>query len=415
MPVCNKCGWPANPHVNPDDYLFVFGIEDKTYLNWQMEMFIYSACKPTKPDKFKKSKISPDNILVVVFNDYEPLSPYLANILGHYGVKHIKAYNYGRRDKLREYHEGGIEELEYAGANKLYAICEAWKRDYHKDYKYLALLDSDIFVYRYVNFHVFPFQNTTIAWNWLVDAKTEFFSNAEKAHDEDKGVDLPKLLESLHVKQEDIEGMSTGSVFMFFKSEDLAKNLINDLVAFKDIIWRTSRLIRHPAWIIDMPCYSLALANNGVKVDTVHLAEFDSTNMSKESWGQEVMPGSFVHYAHDCWGDYNWGGKFKYKDHTPFFDKAQIKEGLRKTSYDHGREFFRLCKRIAKEIPISRPILDEEGNIIEAKVQHQLEEEIKLSLDTVILDNEAKIVLNDEAKAANLSMVENLDKLLKES
>ena len=405
--------------INTKDYLLCINVEDTPYMLWQLELFIWSTVK----NQYKDYKVEPQNILAVFTlnnpgtGNLTELSTYAKSIIEYYDIKYvIDNENYGHnagipRCREEKFGKATLHKVGYLPINKPCSLIPIFNSDYCKDYKFIVLLEADLFAYGGINFDKFPTDKTSIAQHWVMDqwAKGgdankpgEAFDQSDIAtlsdgriiddgerkrrareNDFQQGIGLKDWLETVGG---DSEKLVPGSCMIWFKKEDLTIELIDNMILWTNFIATASTLSTgKQLWTSELPCYSLALAKCNVDVEKIECMEFDPGNMSSQVHNDPIPIGSLIHYTYSeiwplngscssdilqsgddytgnysgheaadgyfnkrCYGSYDGGSN------NIFYYIDDLKSGLELAVSDHSRAFFQSCLNIARTVNINR-------------------------------------------------------------
>lgn len=305
---------------------FVIGIEDREEFYWQTAIFLESI----------SGKLPTGwSVLVVVCNDHAPISDELRHILKTYGLAPLTGANYSKTDSFGFAFPGHT----YGPLNRVEAL--AVVADHVKRDDLICLLDTDIFLYRGINFDVMP-KGNAMAKSWHIEKEIFFSSVTDGA-----GVDLEALLNSFGCSG----GYQGGGVNVFLKGSVLKQEkYIQDCFRFTQILYLLGRIAGiDNVWMSEMPCFSLALTANNIPYDLLDVKELAVSDGFEES----IPPGTFYHYYSDpadpggcgAFKDSKWN-KQVYRQVN--FLRTDFKQFIEDATSDHERYFFQLASQ-AKE------------------------------------------------------------------
>ena len=265
--------------TNPDDYLILTSVEDNQYMCWQLELLIYSFTQMGRPseERVEFCRVKPENICAVVHSEKDGLSKYFLNIVDTYGIKYIKTKNYGTTNIHPYFRENGIEHNFYKPKNKACSLGSVYSHGMYKDYKFTMLTDCDVFAYKFLNTLKFPTRRTSIAEHWLCDHPIiDYYPNDKFCNE---GVNLLKLMESMHVPEQFIRQYVSGGCLMWVTRDDLSEQLVNSISGYVELIRSVCHIIKQPGnWCVEMPAYALGMATCGIKAELIHEPEFSDSN-----------------------------------------------------------------------------------------------------------------------------------------
>ena len=313
---------------------FVVGIEDKTYLRWQLAILCESLIGQL-PNGWE--------ILVVVCNDHQPISEELRHILDAYGVRHFTGANHPVRENM-DFATGPDWYLILNKIEALRAVGEALEDD-----DVVCLIDTDMFLFRELDPSIFPDGNALCA-NWII-SQERFF--AEACGGGPGLVDLQGLLGAIGCTDEFRPGGVT--IFLDGKTAKSAK-VVNDCFRFSQILYLLGKVGDLPeVWVAEMPSYALSLTANGVPYEVI-----DEGNEAFVIAKPESIPaGSFYHYYADFQkGDLEgafWGSTWSKQQFRDIdFLSVEIEVFAEKAVTDHERYFFELALRAQRRLGLTR-------------------------------------------------------------
>ena len=343
--------------TNPRDYLIVTGIEDRSpYMLWQLELLVNSFAQwGRKPsEQVDCCKVNPKDICAVVHTKDGTLSKYFLDIVETYGIKYVQTRPYGRENILPYFKAGGVEHFSYLPFNKACCFGSVYSEGLHQDYKFTMLTDSDVFAYKFLNVQKFPTRVTSIAEHWLCDHPViDYYPNDQFC---EKGIDLLKLMDALHVPKKHIENYRSGGCITWLKREDMTEGVVNAIPGYVELLRGVCSIIEQPNnWCCEMPVYALALASNGIKAELVHEPEFSDSNCAGaiDQGRTPVLPGAMPHYGYKtAWEGTTWN-KWDYADDLPMNYPDRLEECLDKAAHGVARSFFESMLELNKT-PLDR-------------------------------------------------------------
>lgn len=255
---------------------FAVGIEDKPYFWWQLAILAESLCE-----------ILPAGwaLHVTVCNDFAPVTAELMAILNSYPVTHSFAKNHALAPRIDL---GGEGSSGYAALNRIEALRGAAVQV--TSAKLICLLDCDMFLFGQIDPAIFP-NCTALAWNSHVETSPFFTSEARNTTK--AGINLNKLLEAIGC---DVPMAQGAVVVMVERSLAQEEKFIADCFRFAEAVYLLARAAGvEVAWIAEMPCFAMALANAGVEPELLSRPEFLVPRCDEV----EITQGSFYHYYSD--------------------------------------------------------------------------------------------------------------------
>lgn len=255
----------------------VHGIEDRTYFHWQLAIMFESLVGQMPPGW---------DIVVVVCNNHQPISPQLQHILDTYGVQHHTGESHADNHHI-DFAGGGDRYVPMNRVEALNVISHHVAPD-----DLVCLMDSDIFLYGDLQPEIFPRHNA-MASNWIISQEKYFqFSTGDE-----RGLQLPKLLEAMGCEQE----FKPGGVTVFLTGDTLQKNdrkFIRDCFRFLQIHYLAAKILDmpdHGVWVAEMACFAMAMYPNGIDYELLEIEQF----AVQEQYADELPDGTFYHYYTD--------------------------------------------------------------------------------------------------------------------
>lgn len=331
-------------------------IEDKPYLLWQVELFLYSITV--------RGGIDPKDIILFWtspnYFDGNPIhepwipSPWLEGIIKSYPTMHHRyCQNFGRQNRaFRFLGNGKWHQKAYAGLNKWSSFVEWANADCFKDWDEVWVLEQDLWFSD--KFPELP-EGNLVSYNWIPDKKKAFHRkhNDENTDEfqtargfkknEYKGLDLEQVLKLTGASKARIEKWAQGAVLYKLRVKDLKPKLLNDIMNYNYMLIHMME-IEHPLGMrheTDMIAPGLALANSNIEVQSIN-----DERLLTETWtkDKELPKGTIVHYG---WDFNNYKhleadfGKHRYGETAPWQGgMATLRESAKKAKYEWTRNFF---------------------------------------------------------------------------
>ena len=371
---------------------------------WQLELLIWSMTHNSSVKDGGIYNLNPKDILVIFITNqkdrpekyqYE-LSNYAKNIISYYGVRYIvDTNNYGVHSGIHRFsYRNSLEVIKYCPLNKPCSLAYIWEylnREYgdidFDDYKFVVILEADLFAFGELNFDKFPKDKTSIAYHWLIRDWTigkkqnekEGTQEGEKIHLNlfNDGTTLIDWMKAAGISKKNIDKFVPGACIMWIRTEDFTPEFIDRTILWTKFMLYASTLVTDKdLYISELPAYSLALAHCGVDVELIDEVEFHPGNM-----GYPNIPlGSLIHYTYGdqwplrteeaelnvdyfnkrCYGSIRGDGYRGDGRGKSIFDfPDELKRGLECESINGDRlnqahAFFEYCLQISKNVPIDR-------------------------------------------------------------
>ena len=264
-------------------------VEDKPYLLWQLELFLFSI---TRRAGIKEEDIflfwSDPTYYADLENTQDPSkvtkSDWLDGICKAY--PQMKAYysqNFGRQYRCFRFMEGGgFHGVGYTGINKWSSWIEYANGDCFKEYDELYILEQDLWFSG--EFPHFKGRNA-VSYNWIPNKKEAFAKGADPEKEledwaklrgfttwEHEGWDLGEIMNLTKVPKTNQKKWKQGAVLFKFAVEDLKPKLLNDIMNYQYLLLHLGE-IAHPLGKIhetDMIAPSLALCNSNINMVSKH-------------------------------------------------------------------------------------------------------------------------------------------------
>ena len=342
-------------------------IEDKPYLLWQLELFLYSLTRRADIDV-------KDIFLFWASPDYyannpnrEPHEPseWLKGILDAYpDMQHRYCQNFGRQNRVfRFFGDGNWHGKPYAGLNKWSAWIEWANAGCFDEFDEVWILEQDLWFSGKIP--DVPDGNV-VSYNWIPNKKVAF----KKAHNSEqtdpfqiargfkknsfRGQNLEDIMRLTGMNKNKIAKWKQGAVLFKLRVKDITPKLLNDIMNYNYLLLHLME-IKHPLGYrheTDMIAPSLALANNNIDI----LSLRDET-LRTDTWtrDEEIPPNTIVHYG---WDFNNYPhlnadfGKHKYGELAPYQSKRhEIIAYTTEAKYEWTRNFFQYMISIHDEYP----------------------------------------------------------------
>lgn len=299
---------------------YVVFIEDKTYLLWQLELFLYSITRRAKvpeqdiflfwscPEYYSHLDKTQDPAKV-------ERSEWLNGIIQAYpSMKHYYSQNFGRQNRaFRFLGEGkGFYGVGYPGINKWSSWIEYANGGCFKDYDEVFILEQDLWFSDEIP--EMP-KGNCVSYNWVPRRKESFYKtdNPEQEMDEwakvrgftsweHEGWDLDDIMTLTKVSKKKQSLWKQGAVLFKFRSEDLKPKFLNDLMNYQYLLLHLGE-IAHPVGKLhetDMIAPGLACCNNNIDLTVIHDKQFLTETWCKaETYydGKNLPKGTIVHYG----------------------------------------------------------------------------------------------------------------------
>lgn len=268
---------PAIADADRPRIRILHGIEDRPYFHWQLAI-MFESLVGQMPAGW--------DIVVVVCNNHEPISPELEQIFNTYTVSHYTGASPADNHSI-DFAGGGDR---YAPMNRVEALNVM--RHHAAPDDLVCLMDTDVFLYGELQAALFP-RGNAMASNWIVGQEKYFHFSTKDT----KGLSLPKLLEALGYEQE----FKPGGVMVFLTGEALQKNegkLVKDCYRFLQILYLAGKILDipdHGVWVAEMACFALAMYPNEIDYELLDIEQFAIQDANAD----QLSEGSFYHYYTD--------------------------------------------------------------------------------------------------------------------
>jgi len=284
-------------------------IEDKPYLLWQLELFLYSL---TKRAGIEDKDIflfwaSPDYHTDQDGPDPWIPSPWLRGIMEAYPHMHHRySQNFGRSINTYRFMGGGNwYGKPYPGLNKWSAWIEWANADCFEPWDEVWVLEQDLWFSGKIP--TVP-EGNVVSYNWIPH-KTRAFKRTHNEKDNDeyqtvrgfkkngfRGQNLEDILRLTGTSKQKIAKWKQGAVLFKLRTKDLKPKLLNDIMNYNYLLIHLME-IKHPNGMrheTDMIAPSLALANNGIDIESIRDDRFRTDTWTQD---EEIPEGTIVHYG----------------------------------------------------------------------------------------------------------------------
>tara|TARA_R100000008_G_scaffold40816_1_gene23450 strand:+ start:3948 stop:5072 length:1125 start_codon:yes stop_codon:yes gene_type:complete len=338
-------------------------IEDKPYLLWQLELFLYSLTKRAKiedkdiflfwasPDFYKQEHHKdPEN------PEQEPWmpSPWLRGIMQAYPRMHHRyCQNFGRQNRyFRFMGKGNWGGRNYPGLNKWSAWIEWQNAGVFDEWDEVWILEQDLWFSD--ELPKVP-EGNVVSYNWIPNKKIAFERKSNKDDKDEwqtlrgfksnsfRGQDLEQIMKVTGMNKPKIDKWKQGAVLFKFRTKDLQPKLLNDIMNYNYLLLHLME-IKHPLGArheTDMIAPSLALANNNIEIESLK----DAT-LRTDTWthNEEIPKGTIVHYGWDFEKYPHLGvefGKHKFGELAPWQGGLQnLKDQREKAKFEWVKNYF---------------------------------------------------------------------------
>ena len=342
-------------------------VEDKPYLLWQLELFLYSLTRRAGIDE-------KDIFLFWASPDYFNLdsrveswipSEWLQGIINAYPrMPHRYSQNFGRHNNtFRFLGEGSWRGKAYPGINKWSSWIEWQNNGVFDEWDEVWVLEQDLwFSGKIPNVP----DGNIVSWNWIPNKKIAF----KKAHDKEqtdeyqtargfkknsfRGQNLEAILRLTGANKNKIAKWKQGAVLFKLRTKDLTPKVLNDIMNYNYLLIHLME-IKHPLGMrheTDMIAPSLALANNNIDITTLRDDTLRTDTWTKD---EEIPSSTIVHYG---WDFNNYPhlnvdfGKHKFNELAPWQENIQLLlDNKEKAKYEWTKNFFTDMINIHQEYP----------------------------------------------------------------
>jgi len=344
-------------------------IEDKPYLLWQLELFLYSI---TKRARVKSKDImvfwaSPD-FYMLEKPDYEPHQPseWLAGILAEYSdMPHRYCQNFGRQNRtFRFFGDGGWHGKPYPGLNKWSSWIEWANAGCFDEWDEVMILEQDLWFSGKIP--KFPDGNC-VTYNWIPDKKIAFKGSPPPDHKLDKyatcrgfkkatfkGQDLDQVMKFCGATAAKRKKWRQGAVLFKFRTKDLKPKLLNDIMNYNYLLIHLME-IKHPEGMrheTDMIAPGLALAHNNIEMSVISEPSVLTDTWTKD---EEIPKDTIVHYGWDFTKYPHLNikfSKFKFNELAPWqSSRGLLRECIKEAKYEWSKKFFKDMLNIHMDYP----------------------------------------------------------------
>ena len=286
-------------------------VEDKPYLLWQLELFLYSLTKRAGiEDKdiflfWASPDFYSDN------NATEPWQPsdWLRGIMQAYPRMHHRyCQNFGRQNRyFRFLGDGNWHGKPYPGLNKWSAWIEWANAGCFNEWDEVWILEQDLWFSDKIP--EVP-EGNVVSYNWIPHKTQAFKKTHNDEHNEDwmkvrgfkknsfRGQNLEDILKLTGTSKKKMEKWKQGAVLFKLRVKDLTTKLLNDIMNYNYLLLHLME-IKHPLGArheTDMIAPSLALANNNVDIESIRDDRFRTDTWTQD---EEIPTGTIVHYGWD--------------------------------------------------------------------------------------------------------------------
>jgi len=341
----------------PKKVCYTVFVEDKPYLLWQLELFLYSITKRAGiEDKDIFLFWASPNFYHEEANRVEPWMPseWLQGILQAYpNMHHRYCQNFGRQNRaFRFMGDGNWHGKPYPGLNKWSAWIEWANAGCFNEWDEVWILEQDLWFSDKIP--DVP-KGNVVSYNWIPH-KTKAF---KKTHNDDqndewmkvrefkknsfRGQNLEDILKLTGTSKKKIAKWEQGAVLFKFRTKDLKPKLLNDIMNYNYLLIHLME-IKHPLGQrheTDMIAPGLALANNGIDIESIRDDRFRTDTWTQD---EEIPKGTIVHYGWDFKNYPHLNVKFG-KHHHPELAPWQggisdLKKWRKEAKYEWTKNFF---------------------------------------------------------------------------
>ena len=344
-------------------------IEDKPYLLWQLELFLYSLTKRAGIDAKDIFLFwcSP-NFYHLEDPNYEPWVPseWLAGIMAEYGtMPHRYCQNFGRQNRcFRFFGDGNWHGKPYPGLNKWSSWIEWANAGVFDEWDEVMILEQDLWFSGKIP--KFPAGNCA-TYNWIPNRKLAFKKGKIKDEELDqyttargfkknvfKGQNLDDIMKLCGVTPKRREKWIQAAVLFKFRTKDLKPKLLNDIMNYNYLLIHLME-IKHPSGMrheTDMIAPCLALADNNIEMK---LVKEDTVLTDTWTRDEEIPPDTIVHYGWDFANYPHLGadfGKSSFNELAPWqTSRKDIRKFIKEAKYEWTKNFFTDMMSIHMECP----------------------------------------------------------------
>lgn len=316
-------------------------VEDKFYLLWQLELFLYSI--------IHRGGVEPSNIVVLhadpsYHNHNTPwsVSPYLVNITKQYpSVKYFPVQNWGRSNWYYRFEDNGTwHPRQYAGINKWLSLCEAANAGWLDEFDEILLLEQDLWFSG--TLPELP-EGNCVTFNWICDRHNAFAVSDKSKAENTEGFNLDDIMSLCKVSKKNQQLWTAGAiVFKFITKELKQAKFLNAITNYNQLLMTLGELAlpggaRHET---DMVAPSLAMAHCGMKCQTI-----DDERWRSDIWvhNNEPPENTVVHYGWDFSGHPHLKSTFNktiYHKKCPWENTQKLKKEYKKLTFNWLKVFY---------------------------------------------------------------------------
>ena len=297
--------------------------EDKTYLLWQVELFIHSI--------INRGGVSEQDIIILhadpAYHDQTveyTRSPYLESLCKkHPASRFYGVQNFGRRNWYFRFNDDKTwHPKQYPGINKWTSLCEAANAGWFDDFDEVLLLEQDLW-FSGPN-PPLPTGNC-VTDNWINDRFNALEVNDKTDDMNTPGFDLDDIMKLCNVSSKNRAKWKGGSIIFKFITNELRKSkFLNAVINYNQLLMTLGELAlpqgaRHET---DMIAPSLAMAHAGMDCGITDNLKWRSDVWT---WNQEHLKCSF--------------NKFIYGETLPWVDIDKYKAELDDVPFQWIKDF----------------------------------------------------------------------------
>ena len=342
-------------------------IEDKPYLLWQLELFLYSLTK--------RAGIEDKDIFLFWASpnfysenpNKEPWIPseWLQGIMQAYPrMQHRYCQNFGRQNRaFRFFGEGNWHGKSYPGLNKWSAWIEWANAGCFNEWDEVWILEQDLW---FSNKIPSVPDGNVVSYNWIPH-RTKAFERKHNDEQNDewmkvrgfkkngfRGQNLEDILRITGATKSKIQKWKQGAVLFKLRVKDLKPKLLNDIMNYNYLLIHLME-IKHPLGQrheTDMIAPSLALANNNIDIESIRDDRFRT-----DTWTQneEIPEGTIVHYGWDFKNYPHLGvefGKHEFGELAPWQGNIRkVREWREEAKFEWVKNFFTDMLNIHADFP----------------------------------------------------------------
>ena len=318
---------------NPRIAYTVF-VEDKPYLLWQLELFLFSLTRRGGVDEkdiflFWADPFYYGDLDNLQFSETAKPSEWLQGILDNYNIRSSYCNNFGKQNRTFRFIEGGgWYGQNYNPINKLASVFEWHSNDAFKDYDEICWLEQDLWFSD--KFPKLP-KGNCITQNWIPNPKA-LFEKSETIDLEEfakqrgftsprfEGLKVNEILKLCGVTPANRKKYTQGAVIFKIKKEDLTTKFMCDTMNFCYMLLHLGEIANPNGkfYESEMIAPLLASCSNGIKLRRVDDAQWKTEVWwLHETYEEEntIPKGTVVHYG------------WHFKDHTHLAKKDFISFG----------------------------------------------------------------------------------------